>query len=77
MEIALIWLVCAAISASIGAKKGEGISGFFIGLFFGPLGILIALFSKGNRIACGSCKELINKDASKCPKCTAQVTTRK
>ena len=72
--IYVIWILSALIAAAIGAKKGEGILGFIIGIIFGPLGVIFALLSKGNRVKCPACKELINKDASRCPKCTSIVT---
>ena len=74
MDVVIILLFFAVITSLIGSRKGEGISGFFVGLIFGPLGIIIALYTQGNRIKCTSCKELINKDATRCPKCTSSVS---
>jgi len=51
----------------IGSKKGEGCGGFVIGVLFGPLGILLAFVSSGNRKARSFCKELIHKDSIVCP----------
>ena len=69
MEFIFIWLACGVIAAIIGNRKGEGCLGFIIGFQLGPLGIIIACFSKGNRKTCQYCKELIHKDAIVCPKC--------
>jgi len=69
MELAIIWLVCGIISAMIGARKGAAFVSFVAGVFLGPFGILIALFSKGNRITCPFCKELVHKDAVVCKHC--------
>lgn len=69
MEFIVIWLACGLISAMIGSKKGAGCSGFIIGIILGPLGIVAALISKGNRKTCPFCKELIHKDAVVCPHC--------
>jgi len=62
-------VVCGLIAAAIGQRKGEGCGAFIVGVFLGPLGILAALFSKGNRKTCPFCKELIHKDAVVCPRC--------
>jgi hypothetical protein len=71
MEFVLIvgWLACGLIAASIGQRKGEGCGAFIVGVLLGPLGILLALVSKGNRKTCPFCKELIHKDAVVCPRC--------
>ena len=71
MEILLFtfWLVCGIIAAMIGGRKGMGTSGFLIGVLLGPLGVLIAHFSKGDRKTCSSCKELVHKEAKVCPHC--------
>ncbi len=65
----IFWLVCAVAAAIIGSKKGSGVAGFFLGFFLGPIGIVIALVMKGNRIPCPKCKENIDPTATKCPKC--------
>jgi hypothetical protein len=69
MEFVIIWFLCGLIAAVIGARKGEGCAAFIVGFIFGPFGILFALISKGNRIKCPHCKELINKDAEICMHC--------
>lgn len=71
--IILIWLVCAVLGAVIGSSKGEAGSGFVAGLIFGPLGLLFALASSGNRMPCPACKESINKKATICPHCKTPV----
>lgn len=69
MEWVLLWLICAVIAAAIGGSKGEAGSGFLIGLVFGPLGVLFALLSSGNRVPCPHCKERMQKGAKVCPHC--------
>lgn len=69
MAFLLIWLLFGIVAAMIGKQKGEGLSGFILGILFGPIGILIVLFGKGNRKTCPACKELIHKDATRCPRC--------
>ena len=69
MIYVFIWLMCGIVAAMIGSKKGEGCLSFIVGVFLGPFGILIAIFSKGDRMSCPFCKELINKNAIVCPHC--------
>lgn len=74
MEIFFFLLLCGLISSLIGNKKGETISSFFLGVLLGPIGIIIVLLTKGNRIACPYCKKLIHKEATKCPYCQSDIT---
>lgn len=76
MEFVIIWFLCGIIAAVIGARKGEGCAAFFVGFIFGPFGILFALISKGNRVKCPHCKELINKDAEICMHCHSPLKER-
>jgi ribosomal protein L40E len=73
MEILLgficLWPLFGTVAAMIGAKKGEGCLMFFLGFLLGPFGILIALFSSGNRKVCPHCRELIDQDATVCSHC--------
>ena len=76
MEWVVIWVICAIIAAAIGGKKGEAGSGFLIGLVFGPIGVLFALLSTGNRKPCPFCKEQINKKAEICPHCRTALPSK-
>ncbi len=49
MEFVVIWFICGIIAAAIGSSKGEGFVGFIIGFILGPLGIIAAILSSGNR----------------------------
>ena len=73
MELIFIWLACGVVAALIGNRKGEGCLAFVVGVLLGPLGILIALFSRGNRKTCPHCKELVHRDASACSHCQRDV----
>ena len=64
-----LWILFGIVAGMIGAKKGDGFSMFVIGVLLGPFGILIALFSPGNRKTCPHCRELIDKDATVCSHC--------
>lgn len=66
-------LICGIISSSIASRKGEPIGGFLVGFFFGPLGILVSLLSKGNRKTCPHCKEMVMVDANACPHCQREI----
>jgi len=67
------WFLCGLVSAMIGSNKGEGCAAFIIGVLLGPFGILIAIFSPGNRIKCPFCKELMHEDATTCPHCQKEI----
>lgn len=69
MELLLIWFLCAIIGGMIGVRKHAGVAGFFMGLLLGPLGLLIAIFMRGNRPECPFCKELVHPEARRCPHC--------
>jgi hypothetical protein len=65
----LIWVISAIAAAVIGSGKGEGATGFLVGVLFGPLGVLFAALSSGNRVRCSSCAESMRKGARICPHC--------
>lgn len=77
MDWVVIWFICGIISAMIGSRKGEGCGAFIIGVLLGPFGILITIFSKGNRKECPFCKELIHREATVCPNCQREVAADK
>lgn len=68
------WMVCGLIAALIGSTKGEGCLAFILGCFFGPLGILFAILSSGDRRPCPYCAEKIQKKARLCPHCRTQLS---
>lgn len=68
-----LWLACGIVAAIIGARKGEGFLAFIMGVFLGPIGVLIAILSSGNQMSCPSCKEKINKKAIICPHCRSNI----
>jgi ribosomal protein L37AE/L43A len=49
---------------------------FIVGVLLGPFGILIALFSQGNRKTCPHCRELIHKDATVCSHCQRDLVAK-
>lgn len=70
-------MLCAIVAALIGARKGEGFLAFILGLLLGPIGILIALVSKGNRRPCPWCKETVHKEAVVCPRCRGVLAVQR
>lgn len=73
MGLIILWFLCGVVAAMIGSKKGEGCGAFFLGILLGPFGILIAVFSRGNRKTCPHCKESVHKDASVCSHCQREI----
>lgn len=76
--ILIVWLICAAIGASLWrGKGGDGGDGFIVGLFFGPIGLLFlailtpkaAMTQRETTRECPHCKEAMKRDASVCPHC--------
>lgn len=74
MEWVLLWLLCGLIAAAIGSSKGEAGTGFFVGVIFGPFGILFALLSAGNRRPCPACQEKVHRKATVCPHCRTALS---
>ena len=53
------WLVCIGYAGDVGARKHCRLSGIFLGLFFGPLGIVAAAFLDA-RPQCPNCGGRLN-----------------
>lgn len=66
-----LWLVSAAITASVMAqKRRNALVGLVVGLLLGPLAVLLALASgRGHSKRCPFCRESIDRDAIRCPRC--------
>lgn len=68
------WIVCAIISAIIGATKGELLTGLFWGFILGPIGIVITIVRRGDAYdECPYCVEPVRKGAVKCPHCKSRI----
>lgn len=65
----LLWIACGLVGAMIGGKKGEAGFGFLLGIFLGPIGLLLIFFSKGNQKTCPFCKGTIHPEAVRCNHC--------
>jgi len=64
MELLIIYIASIIITTWISDKKGQGLAGFFCGMFFGPFGILIAIASSSKRISSDIKKNNINSRQS-------------
>ena len=73
--VLLIWAACAVLALIIGAKKGNPVAALFVGIVFGPLGLLVAVVSgNADRWPCPSCAERVMREAKVCPHCRAELT---
>lgn len=73
-----VWgLTVIGIGRKRGESRVEAIGGFVIGFLLGPIGVLLALASKGNRINCPFCKQLIDPTALICPHCRSEISNGK
>ncbi len=43
LTVAVVWFICALVGAWLAGEKGRSNAGFWLGFFFGPIGIIIAL----------------------------------
>jgi hypothetical protein len=62
----------------VGASKGRGAAGFFLGLLFSWVGFIIALCLSSTaeaqgRVPCPQCAEMILPAASVCPHCHSRL----
>ena len=63
------WLLFVIAAGMVGAQKGQTFGGIMLGIFFGPLGLMLALLSTGDRLGCPMCMELFAPGARICPHC--------
>jgi len=73
--VLIFWVLCGIVSSAIGASKGSPGVGFALGFLFGPFGIILVLFIKGDRRQCPYCHEYIDPTALKCPKCQTDLNS--
>ena len=69
MDALFLWTMCGVIAGLIGSQKGQGCGGVVAGVLLGPFGILLILFTTGNRAKCRFCREKIDREATVCPRC--------
>lgn len=74
-QVFTLAIICAIIGGLIGRSKGVAVDGICWGMLLGPIGIIIILFSRGNRQQpYPFCRELIHREASACPRCQQVLT---
>ena len=76
MDWLTIWLAsavsCAVLGGMIGKGNQAGGAGFFLGLLFGPLGV-IAAFAMDGRSSCSRCGGRLNGQPEVCQHCGATI----
>lgn len=83
------WILCGFLAATIADSRGGSAGvGFVVGLFLGPIGVLIAFFlgdaagreakdeAAGIRIKCPDCAELVRAEARVCRFCGCRFEVR-
>lgn len=67
--------ICGILGAILGkVYRARELAGFLLGLFLGPLGILLLFAASDLRPKCPDCKSVVNRGARKCAKCGADIT---
>ena len=87
MEFIIVWLLCGLICTVIAGAKGRSSFGhFFIGVLFGPLGVILSLvmpkntdrleklaLNAGDLKKCPQCAEIVKSEAIKCKHCLSEL----
>ena len=73
--VAAIWLVFGMIGANIAASKQARDAGFLLGLFLGPIGLIIAALID-NRPKCPECGGRVEPGVRRCMHCGTQLAQR-
>ena len=67
------WILWAAAGYKAGDARNAPVSGFILGLLFGPVGVVVALLDD-HRPRCAACRERIQRQASLCPHCGCRLS---
>jgi len=65
-------IACGLLGRAVGAPKMASVTGLFLGLFFGPLGVFAA-FAIDKRPQCCHCSSRLDGLARECPHCHARL----
>jgi RNA polymerase subunit RPABC4/transcription elongation factor Spt4 len=65
-------LSCTLLGGAVGKPRHAYLTGCFLGLFFGPLGVFTA-FAIDKRPECPQCASRLNGMAKECPNCHARL----
>lgn len=69
--------ICAVIGTLLSKHfKGREGPGLLLGLFLGPLGLLLIFAISDKRPKCPECRSAINAGARKCAKCGASILSQ-
>ena len=72
MTFVIVWIICAFIGMGIGKGKGKRGAGFALGLFLGPIGIVIIALMKENTAGVEA-MAISSGESRKCPYCAELV----
>lgn len=68
----MLWLLCGIFAAMITVSRGgSGVAGFLVGLFLGPLGLIVAFFLGDERGR--AAREVAQRTKRQCPQCAEFV----
>ena len=70
----VLWVLCAVVAAVVGSRQDRVVAGLFLGLVFGPFGILFATLIRSYRAPCPFCRASMRFDAFVCPHCRKDIT---
>ena len=78
MELLVIWLLIAVVTAIIASSKGrDGFGWFLIAILLGPFALILSMAMPkvvtGEHRRCEQCAELIRVEAVKCRHCGSEV----
>jgi len=72
IALGITWFCSAILGYIVGNSKQAGEPGLFLGLFFGPLGVITA-FSLDDRPSCPHCGGRLNGTFKTCQHCTKSI----
>jgi hypothetical protein len=67
------WLLSALVARSFASDRGRARAGFFLGLVYGPLGVVMALLLS-SAASCPFCYEPVHGKATICPHCRSTLS---
>lgn len=88
MEYLIVFILCGIAAGIIAANKGRSVAGWaFLGVLFGPIGVLLALVVAKNQAAidqraiaagesrkCPMCAEVVKREAVVCKHCGSPLS---
>lgn len=70
-------LLFALVCWAIGHNKGRDVFGLLLGLFFGPIGLIVILLASDPREKCPHCGGYVNKNVTCCCHCGRELVARR